>query len=376
MRKIFRRNLLTVIAGMGLSLSAASLGQGQYCPVRIMPPCQPLPPAPCPSSTPAAPPMPAPEKPPEKPPEPPPVQPPVPAPAAPAPDESLAQAPSSDDIAPGGEMLAMFDSSVGYIDSAIPASQLRARYDSAYKNNRPNRAEFFYAKGAPTGPGLPLPETSVDYETLEAYLEYAFSSRFSGFFTAPARFLSPEVNTPEDGFGDLDTGFKYAFQRTADAVTTFQLRAFAPTGNPNRGLGTNHVSLEPALLMYRKLSDRIRYEGEFRYWVPIGGTDFAGDVIRYGAGLSYGERPPDKLWLTPVAEIVGWTVLSGKESATFFPGATPVVMNAAGDTIVNAKAGVRVGCGERANLYFGYGRALTGDVWYKNLYRLEFRLAF
>ena len=33
---------------------------------------------------------------------------------------------------------------VGYIDSAIPRSNIRLRYDDAYGNNRPDRAEYFY----------------------------------------------------------------------------------------------------------------------------------------------------------------------------------------------------------------------------------------
>src|SRR5207248_6321693 len=38
------------------------------------------------------------------------------------------------------------ESSVGYIDSAVPRTQFRLRYDSAYDNNRPDRAAFFYPK--------------------------------------------------------------------------------------------------------------------------------------------------------------------------------------------------------------------------------------
>src|SRR5437660_1305295 len=37
-------------------------------------------------------------------------------------------------------------SDVGYIDSAIPRTLLRLRADSAFNDNRPDRAEFFYAK--------------------------------------------------------------------------------------------------------------------------------------------------------------------------------------------------------------------------------------
>ena len=37
-------------------------------------------------------------------------------------------------------------SAVGYIDSAIPQTQIRIRYDSADSSNRPDRADFFYNK--------------------------------------------------------------------------------------------------------------------------------------------------------------------------------------------------------------------------------------
>src|SRR5438132_7868497 len=45
------------------------------------------------------------------------------------------------------------DSSVGYIDSAVPFSHFRFRYDSAWRDVRPYRAEFFYAQGGPGNPG-------------------------------------------------------------------------------------------------------------------------------------------------------------------------------------------------------------------------------
>src|SRR5262249_13954942 len=47
----------------------------------------------------------------------------------------------------GGETVALGDrSAVGYIDPAIPLTQFRLRYDAAYRDNRPDRAEFFYPK--------------------------------------------------------------------------------------------------------------------------------------------------------------------------------------------------------------------------------------
>jgi hypothetical protein len=73
-----------------------------------------------------------------------------------------------------------------------------------------------------------------------------------------------------------------------------------------------------------------------------------------------------------VIEFVGWTVLNGKELA--FP--ENVVRSAAGDTIVNGKLGLRSYFGENSSIYAGYGRALTGEWWYKDIFRVEYRLQF
>jgi len=52
------------------------------------------------------------------------------------------------------------------------------------------------------------------------------------------------------------------------------------------------------------------------------------------------------------------------------------VVDADGDTVVNVKAGVRVDLGEMGSLYAGYGRALTGEVLYKDVVRVELRTDF
>lgn len=267
------------------------------------------------------------------------------------------------------------NSTVGYIDSAIPVNELRLRFDAAYDFTRPTRAEFFYAKSRPLGPGLPVPEPRIDYQDLSSYLEVAASERLSGFVELPWRFLNPEVNANANGFADMNAGFKYAFLYGDNGVATFQFRTYMPTGDASRGLGNHHVSLEPAFLFYKPLSDRLGLEGEFRYWVPIDGTDFAGDLFRYGVGVHYDVWKNCRLTVSPVAEFVGWTVLSGKESAVT-PSGSVLIEDAAADTIVNAKLGLRVRVENYGDVYAGYGRALTGDRWYENTWRVEFRLFF
>jgi hypothetical protein len=267
------------------------------------------------------------------------------------------------------------NSTVGYIDSAIPASLFRLRFDAGYDVTRPTRAEFFYAKSRPLGPGLPRPEPRIDYQDLSAYLEFAATDRLSGFVELPWRFLNPELNANANGLSDMNAGFKYAFVCREDLVATFQFRTYIPTGDAGRGLGNHHVSLEPALLIYKPLTERLGVEGEFRYWVPIDGTNFAGDLLRYGLGLSYDVWKSCTLTVSPVAEFVGWTILSGQESAVT-PSGLVLIEKAAGDTIVNAKLGLRVRVEKRGDFYAGYGRSLTGDRWYENIFRLEFRLFF
>jgi hypothetical protein len=264
---------------------------------------------------------------------------------------------------------------VGYIDPAIPGDIFRFRFDASYNDRRPTRAEFFYPRSAPAGPGLPRPEPRVDFQELASYLEMAATDRLSGFVNVPVRFLNPEVNANHAGLSDVDAGLKYAFLFRDDFVATFQFRTYAPTGDSHRGLGTHHVSLEPALLVYDRLADRLALESELRVWVPVNGTDFAGQIIRYGVGLHYDVCRTSHCTFSPVVEFVGWTLLDGKE-AVVPPSGAVFVHEAGGETIVNAKVGLRVKFGDRADIYGGYGRPLTGDRWYENTLRLEFRLLY
>jgi hypothetical protein len=260
------------------------------------------------------------------------------------------------------------ESSVGYIDSAIPTTLFRMRYDSAYGDNRPDRAEFFWP--GPSGP--PRGEDHVDFQVASAYMEWAASQRFSVFVELPVRFVNPVVNDNAGGLSDVFAGFKYAMLADNDRYCTLQLTTFAPSGDGNLGLGTNHPTIEPALLFNQRLSDRFVLEGEFRDWIPLSGSSFAGNVLRYGVGIGCDTHPCPNVRVTPVVEFVGWTVLSGMESA----GIADIPVSAAGDTIVNAKAGVRTTFGERSDFYVGYGRALTGAVWYKDIVRVEYRISF
>jgi hypothetical protein len=134
--------------------------------------------------------------------------------------------------------------------------------------------------------------------------------------------------------------------------------------------------LEPGLLFNEQVSDRLCLAGELRYWIPINGTDFAGSIVRYGLGVSYSVFETCNVTVSPVAEFVGWTVLSGASNALQPTGPDVVANLAPMDAAGNAKLGVRVKLGCSSDFYTGYGRALTGDTWYDDIYRLEFRIFY
>jgi hypothetical protein len=267
------------------------------------------------------------------------------------------------------------ESVVSFLDSAVPRSQMRTRLDLGYDNHRPTRAEFVWPKsGLPFSPGPPLPETNLDIQEWSTSLEIALGEQFSFFLETPVRWANPEVNANQHGLGDVSGGFKWAFIKQENLVTAFQFRGYFPTAS-EAALGTDHYALEPALLVNYHLAEFLLLEGEVRYWLPLGGTDFAGDVVRYGLGLSFGQRPAGEIWLTPVAEVVGWTVLDGKVMAANSPELF-TVESAAGTTIVNGCLGVRLGLGDSCDFYCGYARAFSGHSWFKDLFRLEFRMNF
>ena len=127
------------------------------------------------------------------------------------------------------------------------------------------------------------------------------------------------------------------------AYFSAQFKAYFPTGASVQGLGTNHYSIEPAILYYGRFSQRFELEGEIGGWVPIGGskgidptsnTEFAGNIFFYGIGPSYRIIDGEKFHLSPVVELVGWNVTSGQQTGT--------PADASGTNIVNLKLGARM----------------------------------
>jgi hypothetical protein len=327
-----------------------------------------------------------PGRPPGTPPGMPPGMPPMPGQTPAVPEPTMpSEAPSFAGFEAGAGLGQTASAKGAYIENAVPVTMFRLRFDAGYNNNRPDRANFFYPKcgcfGTRDSLGPPLPETNVDYQELTPYLEVALNNRLSVFADIPIRFLNPDMNSNKTGLSDVSFGAKYAIIRTQRRVVSLWARTITPTGAFRDGLGTANWWIEPGILYLEQMSERWQVFGELRDQAFLSKrTDFTGNVLRYGLGSSYVVADGPWGYAAPVGEFVGWTALGGKEADEIGN-----VTSSSGDTIVNAKVGLRVGFGEpalgqffatRSDLYVGYARALTGEVWYKDMFRLEYRFFY
>ena len=295
-------------------------------------------------------------------------------------------------------------SMVGYIDNAVIGSQIRFRFDAAFHSDAPDRAEFFYAQCSCIlhGPGPNPVVQDLNFQQLYMQAEYAPTKRFSFFVEVPVRWIQPQIQIPgpgtsrlpnEAGLSDVEAGLKLAALASSNQYLTSQLRAYFPSGSAATGLGTNHYSVEPALLYYQKLSDRLALEAQVGDRHPIGGSscpqpcnssvttppsqNFAGDVFFYGVGPSYILYRDENIRFAPAVELVGWRVMGGFETTQ--PNAMvdfQQAESADGTNIVNLKIGARTSIGRRNSFYVGFGQAVTHSVWYEHIVRAEYRYSF
>lgn len=287
-------------------------------------------------------------------------------------------------------------SMVGYIENATIGSKVRVRFDSGSNVQAADRAEFFYAKcgcyrGLPTsdpaydpdapGPG-PGVLTSADYTQFNINAEYALNGRFSLVADLPVRSLKPKAFVPgtgsfgdTSGLGDVKGGVKLSMSSDSNSQITFQALASMPSGDAGKGLGTDHWSVEPAILYSTTMGDLLGLEAQFGSVIPLDGSKgvptsspdkFSGSIIYYGVGPSLVIYSSGTTQLAPVVELVGWHVVDGYSTAEG---------PAKGTDIVNLKVGARVAFGA-GSIYAGWGKALTDATWYDELVRVEFRYGF
>jgi hypothetical protein len=262
------------------------------------------------------------------------------------------------------------------IPDSQPYSNMRFRFNAAYNQRNPDRADFFWAQIGGRGPKLP--EHSVDYQDLIASWEVASGKAFSITTDIPLRFVAPDINPNTGGLGDMAITTKTVLLDGADWEITQYFRTELPTGDPGRGTGNGHTSLEPGFLFRLRWSPETYFLGQLTYWFPLGDNPvYGGQILKYGIGVSHLLYENDAFAVIPTLEFNGWTVLNGAQTTFPIPTIQPV------DTmgIFNVRPGLRFVRDTGGDLgLFEWGVsgsfALTTNKWYEASWLLEARFVF
>jgi hypothetical protein len=285
-----------------------------------------------------------------------------------------------------------------FVDAARPITQMRIRWDSAFDLKNPDRAEYFWAReftnptqqiancGRPNVPGKgpPCIARKVDYEELTLYNE-ASTGRIGAFVEIPYREVDASggiVNTDpccrQSQFADMNVGSKTLLLDCELIQISFQFKTFIPIGSSGKGMGTSHVSLEPALLFNLKLSNATYLQAESAYWIPIGGDQiYQANIWHNHFSLNHILCCPCKdLQLIGTAELNEWHVYGGAYTVDAYMSGTNFLANGGTTTILSGGPGLRGIVCDRYDVGVGSAFAFTGSRWAKDLVRAEFRWRF
>jgi len=261
-------------------------------------------------------------------------------------------------------------------DGARPITQMQLTYLNVWDYPFPDKAEYLFAhsKGPMLIPGAT--GTSVSYKELMLYQEVALD-RFSASIEMPYLQVSPDSYPGASGMGDLTIGTKSMLLDCELMQFTFGFKTIVPTGNFLKGLGTGHVSLEPALMMALKLAPETYLQSELAYRFPLGGDgDFEGPVLHYHLALN------QTLWhcgqnikVIGTLELNGYEILGG--AYTDPESGTPVTLSAKSiGSIVNMGPGVRVVFCDKIDFGVGSAFNFTADSMGAEELVVQFRWRF
>jgi hypothetical protein len=205
--------------------------------------------------------------------------------------------------------------------------------------------------------------------------------------------VAPAFNA--SGFSDMNIGTKAVLLDCELLLLTFQFKTYLPVGDFTKGLGNGHVSLEPSLLFALKLTPDCYLQGQFAYWIPIGGDQlYEGDI--YHAHFSFNKTlwcPCPGLRLVGTLEAEHWQVVEGNFTATDFlvshpnpsfqPGMKgtpktiigPVALSAT-TGMFSAGPGLRFYICDKLDIGIGTQFAITEDHWAEEEVRADFRWRF
>ena len=270
-----------------------------------------------------------------------------------------------------------------HASAARPVTQTRLRGDFGYNMAFPDKGEIFWAALKGGGVALPGKGPNIRNAALNRAIDYSEGSLYTeaaaggfGFFTSlPYRSVAGgSAYDAGSGLADIVLGTKSMMLDTELLLLTFQFTTFLPSGDSGKGLGTGHVSLEPALVSALYLCPGSYLQTEFGFRFPIGGqAGSQASVFHYSASLNR------ELWKCGSSwELVGTLGLDGYQiengGYTTDAGATGRATSVG--SILYATPGLRLGFCDKADFGFGPAFAVTRDRFAQQLLRFEARFRF
>src|SRR5262245_30667287 len=205
-----------------------------------------------------------------------------------------------------------------FVDAVRPKSGVRFRYDRMHHFAYPDRGEFFFARADGNGRGpransLVRAIPFIDVNEITMITEIAMGN--AGVQIAvPYRSVNSTPYGPDGaGFADMTITAKTLLLDCELALFGFQMRTYIPIGNPGKGLGTGHVSLEPALNFGLRLGPKTYLQSQVLEWIPIvGDRDYQGAHLRWGVSLNHVLWQPVKdVQLIGTLETTGFSFQDG-----------------------------------------------------------------
>ncbi|HQR05720.1 MAG TPA: hypothetical protein PLN21_02805 [Gemmatales bacterium] len=268
-------------------------------------------------------------------------------------------------------------------DTVRPQTYTTFRYDSFRNLSAPRIVEYYMPRKS-----VNASVKTLDMNELTMYQEVA-SDRASIFTSMPYRtieFPNPDATMStahptvhNAGFGDLTIGTKSLLLDCELLQFTFQFKTFIPTAPAASGIGTGHVSLEPAFLLSLKLFDHTYLQSEVAYWIPIGGDSlWNGPVTSYHLSINQVLMDKGPWQVIGTAEINGWTFSHGFVDGS--PDDNDALLqsgtSASSKTYANVGPGLRIVYCDHIDVGFGYAHAITDQYMGQNWYRGELRIKY
>lgn len=223
------------------------------------------------------------------------------------------------------------------MDVTQPSNYWLIRVDAASGLQSPDRGAYFWSR--PTSGA----QNSVNYQDLR-FINETGSDSFSVMTEIPVRAVQYNTTGGGDGgIGDMKVATKVRFINGKHWQLTQISRMYINTGNLTKGLGAGHLSIEPGLLARYQVNPDTYLHGEAKLWFPMGANPMvAGQVLRYGVGVSHVLYETDTFAILPTLEMVAFQYLGGHSTYvnTTTPFTTSTVSNN-GDVALNVINGAR-----------------------------------